>query len=180
MVHGTLQFFFRNKTFLFVKIESWNFQHLFDFRFCETMQNVSLIRQTFRQHSLMGIKIAQIRWNLVRFHAFINQRDAKISDFYLDKQKSFIPKKILSLPCAMDSTFFSQQMAPWYVLTFLINGFEISQPKIGKISKLVSQELIHFRVIARLYQQIGVHSSRFALFCSFWRFFTIQIKNTAD
>ena len=163
------------KTFLFVKIESWNFQHLFDFRFCETMQNVSLIRQTFRQHSLMGIKIAQIRWNLVRFHAFINQRDAKISDFYLDKQKSFIPKKILSLPCAMDSTFFSQQMAPWYVLTFLINGFEISQPKIGKISKLVSQELIHFRVIARLYQQIGVHSSRFVLFCSFWRLFTVKI-----
>ena len=37
----------------------------------------------------------------------------KISDFYFDKQKSFIPKKILSVPCTMDSTFFSQQMAPW-------------------------------------------------------------------
>ena len=34
----------------------------------------------------------------------------KISDFYLDKQKSFIPKKILSVPCTMDSSFFRQQM----------------------------------------------------------------------
>ena len=36
----------------------------------------------------------------------------KIPDFYLDKQKSFIPKKILSVPCTMNSSFFSQQMAP--------------------------------------------------------------------
>ena len=33
--------------------------------------------------------------------------------------------------------------------------------------KLVSQELIHFGVIARLFRQIGVHSGRFVLFCSF-------------
>ena len=52
-------------------------------------------------------------WNFVRFQEIRNQRDAKISDFYLDKQKSFIPKKILSVPCIMDSSFFSQQMAPW-------------------------------------------------------------------
>ena len=37
----------------------------------------------------------------------------KISDFSLDKQKSFTPKKILSVPCTMDSSFFSLQMAPW-------------------------------------------------------------------
>ena len=36
----------------------------------------------------------------------------KISDFYLDKQKSFIPKKILSVPYTIDSSSFSQQMAP--------------------------------------------------------------------
>ena len=34
-------YFFRNKTFLFVKIDSWNFQHLFDLEFRETSQNVS-------------------------------------------------------------------------------------------------------------------------------------------
>jgi hypothetical protein len=33
--------------------------------------------------------------------------------------------------------------------------------------KLVSWELIHFGVIARLFRQIGGHSSRFVLFCSF-------------
>ena len=30
----------------------------------------------------------------------------KISGFYLDKQKSFIPKKILSALCTLDSAFF--------------------------------------------------------------------------
>ena len=47
MVHGTLHFF-RNKTFLFAKIESWNFQQLFDLGFRETVQNFSSFRQTFR------------------------------------------------------------------------------------------------------------------------------------
>ena len=40
----------------------------------------------------------------------INQRDAE--GFYLDKQKGFVPKKLFSVPCTMDSSFFSQQMAP--------------------------------------------------------------------
>ena len=31
--------FFRNKTFLFFKIESWNFQKLFEKEFCETSQS---------------------------------------------------------------------------------------------------------------------------------------------
>ena len=35
----------------------------------------------------------------------------KISAFYLDKQKSFIPKKKLSVPCTMNSSYFSQKMA---------------------------------------------------------------------
>ena len=37
--YGLKKFFFRNKTFLFFKIESWNFQHLFEIEFCETSQN---------------------------------------------------------------------------------------------------------------------------------------------
>ena len=46
----------------------------------------------------------------------------KILDFFLDKQKSFIPKKILSVPCTMDSSFLANR---WRldVLTFLIKGF---------------------------------------------------------
>ena len=41
---------------------------------------------------------------------------------------------------------------------------------------LISKELNHFGVIAGLFRQIGGHSSRFVLFCSFWRLFTIIIK----
>ena len=36
---------FRNKTFLFYKIESWNFQHLLEKEFLETSQNYNSIRQ---------------------------------------------------------------------------------------------------------------------------------------
>ena len=35
-------YFFRNKTFLFFKIESWNFKHLFEKEFLETSQNFNL------------------------------------------------------------------------------------------------------------------------------------------
>ena len=38
-----------------------------------------------------------------------------------------------------------------------------------------SKELNHFGVIAGLFRQIGSHSSRFVLFCSFWRLFTKKI-----
>ena len=38
---------------------------------------------------------------------------------------------------------------------------------IGFFVELVSKELNHFGVIAGLFQQIGGHSSRFVLFCSF-------------
>ena len=41
--------------------------------------------------------------------------------------------------------------------------------------ELVSKELNHFGVIADLFWQIGGHSSRFVLFCSFWRLFTIRM-----
>ena len=39
--------------------------------------------------------------------------------------------------------------------------------KIGCKVELVSKELNHFGVIAGLFRQIGGHSSRFVLFCSF-------------
>ena len=35
--------FFGNKTFLFVKIESWNFQHLYYFQFCKTPLNFNSV-----------------------------------------------------------------------------------------------------------------------------------------
>ena len=43
----------------------------------------------------------------------------KISDFYLDKQKSFILKKILGVPIVL----FSANRWPLNALTFLVHGF---------------------------------------------------------
>ena len=47
VIHGTwyTYYFFKNKTFLFVKIEIWNFHHLFDLLFHETSQNSSSFGQ---------------------------------------------------------------------------------------------------------------------------------------
>ena len=63
----------RNKTFLFVKIESWNFQHLYDF-------------------------------NLVKPH--------KINFIFLDKRKSFVPKKVTKFAqfhCNWIAVFYSRK-----------------------------------------------------------------------
>ena len=46
---------------------------------------------------------------------------------------------------------------------------------LGKGLELVSKQLNHFGVFADLFRQIGVHSSRFVLFCTFWRLFTIKM-----
>ena len=54
------------------------------------------------------------------------------------------------------------------ISTFQITSFVVRL-------ELVSKELNHFGVIADLFRQIGGHSSRFVLFCSFWRLFTIKM-----
>ena len=55
--------------------------------------------------------------------------------------------------------------------------FTAGKQSIKKDAKLelVSKELNDFGVIAGLFQQIGGRSSRFVLFCSFWRLFTIKM-----
>ena len=58
-------------------------------------------------------------WYFARFHEILNQTVAKNFSVYLDKQKSFIPKKNWSVPCTMDSYFFTQEMS-YYVLTLLV------------------------------------------------------------
>ena len=52
----------------------------------------------------------------------------KILAFYLNKQKSFIPKKIWSVPCTMDNSFFSQQM-PYCLATLLVYNYGTDQSK---------------------------------------------------
>ena len=56
----------------------------------------------------------------------------------------------------------------WQILNFLFFTND-------NLIELVSKELNHFGVIADLFRQIGAHSSRFVLLCSFWRLFTIKM-----
>ena len=98
--------FFRNETFLLVKIESWNFQHLFDLGFRETSQNFCL----FRQHSediFFYFFLVGISRNFVRFHEILNQTDAENFSFLSWQTKNW------NVPFLQDSSFFNQQMAPW-------------------------------------------------------------------
>ena len=94
MVHGTLKSFFRNKPFLFVKIESWNFQQLFVLGFRETLQNFSLFRQTFRWQFSTGNKSCPNELKFVKFHEMKNQKDAKNFRFLSWQRKvCYSPKK---------------------------------------------------------------------------------------
>ena len=85
--------FFRNKTFLFFKIESWNFQHLFEIEFCETS-----IRQSMEKMKMIIVWISGMSWNFERYHEIIFQKMLKVSALYLEKQKSFIHKKDKNWP----------------------------------------------------------------------------------
>ena len=85
------KFFFRNKTFLFFKIQSWNFQHLFNCRSCKTTQNFSsLIQRTHMQ----------------------NQN--KSCAYKLNELKFLFLKQIWSKLYGQISSFINQQMALWW------------------------------------------------------------------
>ena len=84
-----------NKTFLFFKIESWNFQHLSEKEFRETSQNFNLFG-LFRQF-LFSIQVSDKVEILRGFTKYFLKQMVKISAFYLEKQKSFISKKMWSI-----------------------------------------------------------------------------------
>ena len=120
MVHGTLNIFFRNKTFLFVKIEIWNFQHLFDLWFRETSQNFSSFRQLFLNIEKCHLNICL---NELKFcEASQNCKSDSSWKFQLSivsNKKVLFLNKIWSVPCTIDSSLFSHQM-PYYNLTLLL------------------------------------------------------------
>ena len=66
-------FFFRNKTFLFVKIESWNFQHLIDLGFRETSQNFSSFGQLlfFGAHVIIWVQTQLVTWGVTNQDVFL-------------------------------------------------------------------------------------------------------------
>ena len=83
------KYFFRNKTFLFFKIESWNFQVQFEIKFRETSQNFnsfSLFRQllfsSFFIGCLIELKFCEVSWN-------------SISNWTWKFQPSILKKKVL-------------------------------------------------------------------------------------
>ena len=114
--------FFRNKTFLFFKIESWNFQVQFEIEFDETSQNLNSF-SLFRQLLFSSFFILLSDWVeiLHGFRKFNFKLNLKVSAFYLEKQKSFIPKKNFFKPLSISKTKklcllsqFSRRFCLWY------------------------------------------------------------------
>ena len=85
---------FRNKTFLFFKIESWNFQNQFEKEFRETSQSFNSIRQPIENNNSMN-KLNELKFCEVSRNSFSNS----CWNFQLSilKKKSFIPKKKIFL-----------------------------------------------------------------------------------
>ena len=96
--YGLKNIFFRNKTFLFFKIESWNFQVQFEIKIRETSQNFNSF-SLFRQLLFSSFFYRLSDWVeiLQGFTKFNFKLNLKVSAFYLEKQKSFIPKKKIFL-----------------------------------------------------------------------------------
>ena len=90
--YGQKKLFFRNETFLFFKIESWNFQHLFEIEFRETSQNFNSF-SSFRQLLFsFFLSVVWLSWNFVRFH------EIPFSNWFWKFQLSILKnKKVLFL-----------------------------------------------------------------------------------
>ena len=105
---GTLHIFLGIKPFLFLKIESWNFQQLFDIEFHETSQKFSL----FRQHS------DDIAWIPK------SKRCLKFQLSILTNEKVLFLNKMYEVYHFSRIVLFSTNRWPLDVLTFLIHGFD--------------------------------------------------------
>ena len=66
--YGQKNNFFRNKTFLFFRIESWNFQHLCEIEFREISQNFNSFRQLLFSFFL---SVVWLSWNFVMLHEIL-------------------------------------------------------------------------------------------------------------
>ena len=112
--------FFRNKTFLFVKIEIWNFQHLFDLIFSWNLTKFQCIQTTFAPHRKCHLNVCL---NELKFCKVLQNPNSNRSWTFqlsiLTNKKVWFLRKLWSVPCTMDSSFFSQQM-PYCLLTLLV------------------------------------------------------------
>ena len=77
---------------MFFKIESWNFQQLFEKKIMKPYKIFNSF-SSFRQFLFsIFLLIVWLSWHW-GFTKFIFKQMLKMSAFYLEKQKSFIPKK---------------------------------------------------------------------------------------
>ena len=81
--------FFRNKTFLFFKIECRNFQVQFEIGFFETSQNFNSF--SFFRELLFSpfLSVVWLSWNFVRFHEIQFQTEPESFSFLSWKTKKF-------------------------------------------------------------------------------------------
>ena len=106
-------FFLGIKLFLFFMIASWDFQHLFEIEFFETSQNsnsFSLFRQLLFSFFYRFSDWVEI---LHCFTKFFSNQILKVSAFYLEKQKSFSPKKIKLLSISKQKSFVYRPNFHW-------------------------------------------------------------------
>ena len=90
-IYGTwyTSFFFRNKTFLFVKIEAEIFSICLILNFMKT-RKISAHSDIHSDDILLwGIQVFRMSWKFVRFHEITNQRDAENFRFLSWQTKKF-------------------------------------------------------------------------------------------
>ena len=88
--YGLKNIFFKKKTFLFFKIESWNFQNQFKIEFCEPSQNFNVF-SSFRQLLFsFFLSVVWLSWTFVRFHKILFQTDAESFSFLSWKTKKVL------------------------------------------------------------------------------------------
>ena len=98
--NGLKNISFRTKTFMFSKIESWNFQHLFWNWILRNLTKFQL-NQTIDKKNENNNCLNEL-CAFVKFHEILYKQMLKVSAIYLEKQKSFIPKKIFFWPYSLN------------------------------------------------------------------------------
>ena len=146
--YGLKNYFFRNKTFLFFKIECWNFQVQFEIEFHETSHNFNSISLAYSDNCYfyLFLSVVWLSWNLARVHITQFQTEPesfsflswKTKKFYSYLKKKFLSRcqfqnkkalftisifpKVLILPIMWDATFWllsNHSCIPWWqILTF--------------------------------------------------------------
>ena len=89
--------FFSNKTFLFFKIESWNFQVQLEIKIRETHKISTHLAYSDNCYFHFFYRLSDWVEILQGFTKFNFKLNLRVSAFYLEKQKSFIPKKNIFL-----------------------------------------------------------------------------------